>query len=187
MRPMYNVWLQICLECVQLLVGRAVRIKRFWKIRMSSLKLIASTSLCWALLILNQNRTWFLAFNCLELKKKNKPVLIWGEERKDKNVPGNQFWSSIFLAISWKCDYIVLWKESQSVSRKHSCMTPKRKNKWLQPFLIDLFLVYSSYQSVFRLLSVKGQAQFAMKPKCTCFSVNDLLQPSFKGFWRLNT
>lgn len=38
----------------------------------SSLKLRASTSLCRKLLILNQNRTWFFALNCLELKEKKK-------------------------------------------------------------------------------------------------------------------
>lgn len=45
-------------------------------------------------------------------------------------------------------------------------------------FVPCLFFLPQHFQT---LLSVKGQAQFAMKPKCTCFSVNDLLQPSFKG------
>lgn len=38
----------------------------------------------------------------------------------------------------------------------------------------------------FWTLSVKGQAQFAMKSKCMCSAVNDSLQPSFKSSWRFN-
>lgn len=40
-----------------------------------------------------------LGLQLFGIKKKKKPVLIWEEKegKKDKNVPGKQFWNSVFL------------------------------------------------------------------------------------------
>lgn len=111
------------------MVVRAVRNKPFWQIRLSSLKLIANTLLCRMLLILNQNRTWSLVFNCL-FKKKKKPMLIWGEGRKDKNVPGNQFWNSIFWIRPLVKNVITLYFENCLRQSAESILVWLLKGKW---------------------------------------------------------